>query len=83
VLGIEQQGEHDIVGFCHHHPGHVGDLDRVGRRRHWPLDGIEHGEFDLGAARQQGTAPAPRPEGVDRRQRQQPGAKWNDRAMGG
>jgi hypothetical protein len=38
-------------------------------------------ELDLGIARQQGAAPAPRPEGVDRGQREQARAERQDRAV--
>ena len=43
---------------------------------------IEDRELDLRMARQQRAAPAPRPEGVDRRQRQQARAERQDRAVG-
>ena len=61
----------------------VANFDVVRRGGDRTLLRFEDLERDLGAVRQQGAAPAPRPEDADRRQRHQPRPPGQDRAAGG
>jgi hypothetical protein len=60
----------------------VVHLLEVGRRRQRPLLGVEILEHDLRRVRQQGTPPAPRPAGADRREGEQARGQRDDRPAG-
>ena len=83
MTGVEQQPH----TYCLVH----SDIDRgdsahfvmIGDGGHGPLFRLEHLYPDLGAIRQQGAVPPPRPEGTDRGKRHQGRHDGNDRALGG
>jgi hypothetical protein len=69
MLGIEQQGQADVAVLGHRHIAHVSDLAEIGGGADRPLVAILNDEAHFGPVRQDRTAPTPRPEGADRRQR--------------
>ena len=83
VFGVEQEGGGDAAVLADDDPGDVAHLGEVGDRADRALGGVEdvedHGQF----VGQQGTAPAARPVGADRRQRQHVGADRHDGPVGG
>src|ERR1700738_1045117 len=62
VAGVEQHSPRDGLVGQHLDPADVARLVVIGDRRDRALVALEHFDHDIGGVRQQGAAPAPRPE---------------------
>src|SRR5580658_3689208 len=80
-LVVEQQSHRDVAILVDLNAGHIARLGEIGDGADRALVAFERVDPDLSLVAQQSDAPAPGTKGTDRGQRQNTGAKRNDRAV--